>query len=160
MKLARLVAGRTTGLGGSQAQQSAQLMSSSPQSASILFLTHASRLLQTLLRRKSKHLPLTAARAGAKACRSPSPPTMDSLGSKMMLLTPFPKKHKVTVVGSGNWYSAWLRMVLDSTDVSKGFHHFKGRRRKHRRSSRSLRTRGPDVGLRGGNDTAHRLEAL
>jgi hypothetical protein len=29
---------------------------------------------------------------------------MDGLRAKMSALTPFQKKHKVTVVGSGNWY--------------------------------------------------------
>ena len=33
-----------------------------------------------------------------------SHPNMDSLKAKMTSLTPFQRKHKVTVVGSGNWY--------------------------------------------------------
>jgi hypothetical protein len=29
--------------------------------------------------------------------------TMDTLRAKMSALTPYQKKHKVTVIGSGNW---------------------------------------------------------
>ena len=35
---------------------------------------------------------------------SRSVPSMDQLKHKMAGLTPFAKKHKVTVIGSGNWY--------------------------------------------------------
>ncbi|EXJ64855.1 glycerol-3-phosphate dehydrogenase [NAD+] [Cladophialophora yegresii CBS 114405] len=40
---------------------------------------------------------------------------MDSLRAKMSGLTPYQKKHKVTVVGSGNWGSTIAKVVAENT---------------------------------------------
>ncbi|KIW17439.1 hypothetical protein PV08_04633 [Exophiala spinifera] len=40
---------------------------------------------------------------------------MDGLRAKMSALTPFAKKHKVTVIGSGNWGSTIGKMVAENT---------------------------------------------
>ncbi|EXJ96437.1 hypothetical protein A1O1_01563 [Capronia coronata CBS 617.96] len=40
---------------------------------------------------------------------------MDGLRAKMSSLTPFTKKHKVTVIGSGNWGSTIAKLVAENT---------------------------------------------
>ncbi|KAI1622334.1 glycerol-3-phosphate dehydrogenase [Exophiala viscosa] len=41
--------------------------------------------------------------------------SMDAVRAKMSALTPFAKKHKVTIIGSGNWGSTIGKMVAENT---------------------------------------------
>jgi hypothetical protein len=64
------------------------------------------------------------------------------------------KKHKVTIVGSGNWYAqplpklnSTLRSLLTYFSVMQGLNDCQNPCREHPRKQRHLRGRGPDVGL-------------
>src|SRR2546429_9519378 len=50
----------------------------------------------------------------------PSWSKMDSLRVKMSSLTPFQRKHMVTVVGSGNWYKGIHTIITLNDDLSRG----------------------------------------
>ncbi|KIV95073.1 hypothetical protein PV10_02772 [Exophiala mesophila] len=73
----------------------------------LLFPTFSRRIqfsILTAFRRPTTSLPFIT-----------SPTRMDHVGAKMSSLTPFGKKHKVTVIGSGNWGSTIAKMVAEST---------------------------------------------
>lgn len=62
-----------------------------------------------------------------------------SQSRKMGSLGVYQKKHKVAVVGSGNWYViAIVRSPQAPLIQSQGHHHCKGRRREHQGQSRYL----------------------
>lgn len=48
------------------------------------------------------------------------PGKMDGLRAKMSALTPYAKKHKVTVIGSGNWLVTQMSPRSTSTDWATG----------------------------------------
>lgn len=51
---------------------------------------------------------------------STRPGRMEGFRAKMSGLTPYAKKHKVTVIGSGNWLDPRIIQFSSSTDTAPG----------------------------------------
>lgn len=73
-----------------------------------------------------------------------------------------PKKHKVTVVGSGNWYCTmlWKLAFCHAYIFAQGLSDCQNRGREHTATFRHLRARRTDVGVRRAGHNTKRKQTL
>lgn len=112
------------------------------------FAFACSRMFRSLVSRPSSFL--IKSKSILSCTRSYSTTTFGNMAN----LGGHQKKHKVTIVGSGNWYArplsklnSALRSLLTCFSMTQGLNDCQNPCREHPRKQGHLRGRGPDVGL-------------